>query len=146
MSSLFSAMDVSASVLTAQRKRLELLVRNIANSQTTRTPEGGPFRRKDVVFSSEPMGSFEEILGESNTLEGVKIDRLVTDNRPPLRRYEPGHPDADEEGYVAYPNINPLEEMANLLNATRSFESNVRAFQALKEMVQRSIEIGGGPS
>lgn len=145
MSGLYSAMDVSASALTAQRKRLELLVRNIANAQTTRTPEGGPFRRKDLVFVAEPLRPFEEILAEvesGDTLEGVRVARVVTDTKPPEMRHEPGHPDANEEGYVAYPNINPMEEMANLLNATRSFEANVRAFQAIKELVQRSIEIG----
>ena len=146
MGELYSAMDVSASVLTAQRKRLEILVRNIANAQTTRTAEGGPYRRKDVVFVTRPMRSFGEFLlevGEGmDVLEGVEIDRVVTDTSPPLMRYEPGHPDANEEGYVAYPNINPLEEMANLLSATRSFEANVRAFEAIKELVRRSIELG----
>lgn len=146
MGELYSAMDVSASALTSQRKRLEMLVRNIANAQTTRTAEGGPYRRKDVVFVTRPMRSFGEFLlevGEDmDVLEGVEIDRVVTDTSPPLMRYEPGHPDANEEGYVAYPNINPLEEMANLLSATRSFEANVKAFEAIKELVRRSIELG----
>lgn len=145
MSGLFSAMDVSASAMTAQRRRLELLVANLANSQTTRTPEGGPFKRQDVVFASRPMQSFDEILleiGTDEALEGVEVQRIVTDQSDPVLRHQPGHPDADENGYVAYPNINPLQEMANLMASVRSFQSNVRAFEALKEIVQRSLEIG----
>lgn len=144
MGGLFSSMDVSASALTAQRRRLELLVTNLANAQTTRTEDGGPYRRKDVVFRSEPERPFLDYLLETDAghLEGVRVDRIVTDDRPPVMRHEPGHPDADEQGYVAYPNINPLEEMANLMSATRSFEANVRAFEAIKNLVQRSIELG----
>lgn len=146
MSGIFSAMDVSASALTAQRRRLELLVTNMANAQTTRTPEGGPYRRKDVVFASEPVRPFWQVLmeiGENESLsEGVTVREVVTDNSPPVLKYEPGHPDANAEGYVAYPNVNPLEEMANLLSATRSFEANVRAFEAVKEVIRRSIDLG----
>lgn len=146
MSGLFSAMEVSSSALMAQRRRLELLVSNLANAQTTRTQEGGPYRRKDVVFVSEPQKKFWDVLLETEDgqelLEGVRIARVVTDPAPPVLRYAPNHPDADDRGYVAYPNINPLEEMANLVAATRSFEANVRAFEAIKKIVQRSIELG----
>lgn len=146
MSGLFSAMDVSASALTAQRRRLELLVTNLANAQTTRTPEGGPYRRKDVVFASKPVQSFRDILMEQSepALEGVEVQQVVTDPRPPVMVYEPGNPDANAQGYVAYPNINPVEEMANLIDSSRSFEANVRAFEALKAMIQRSIDLGRG--
>lgn len=145
MSGIFTAMDASASALTAQRRRLELLVTNIANAQTTRTEEGGPYRRKDVVFVSKAMQPFHEILAELTSepeVEGVEIREVITDSRPPVLRYEPSHPDADPQGYVAYPNINPLEEMANFMAASRSYEANVRAFQAIKELVQRSLELG----
>lgn len=146
MSDSFSAFDVASSAMRAQRRRMELLITNMANSQTTRTPEGGPYQRKDVIFRSRPFQSFEEIFLEltdgAPTLEGVDVSRVVVSDDEPILRLEPGHPDADENGYVAYPDINPLEEMANLVSATRSFEASVRAFEAVKELVQRSIEIG----
>ncbi len=144
MSGLFSAMDVSASALTAQRRRLELLVTNLANAQTTQTPEGGPYRRKDVVFESESAEPFWKLLAEvgDGKLEGVRVREVVTDDRPPVLVYEPGHPDADPQGYVAYPNVNPMEEMANFMAAKRSYEANIRAFESIKELVRRSLEIG----
>jgi len=144
MSGLFSAMDVSASALTAQRRRLELLVTNLANAQTTQTPEGGPYRRKDVVFESESAEPFWKVLAEvdDGDLEGVRVKEVVTDERPPVLVYEPGHPDADPQGYVAYPNVNPMEEMANFMAAKRSYEANIRAFESIRELVRRSLEIG----
>ena len=144
MSGLYSAMDVSASALTAQRRRLELLVTNLANSQTTQTPEGGPYRRKDVVFESQSAEPFWRVLAEAEdgNLEGVRVKEVVTDERPPVLVYEPGHPDADPQGYVAYPNVNPMEEMANFMAAKRSYEANIRAFESIKELVRRSLEIG----
>ncbi len=143
MSGLFSAMDVSASALTAQRRRLELLVTNLANAQTTKTPEGGPYRRKDVVFESQSVEPFWKVLSEAERepLEGVHIKEVVTDNRPPVLVYQPNHPDADPQGYVAFPNVNPMEEMANVMAARRSYEANVRAFEAIRELVRRSLEI-----
>ncbi len=146
MSGIFSALDVSASAMTANRRRMELLVTNIANAQTTRTPQGGPYQRKDVVFMSTPMPGFGEIfshlLEEKGILEGVRVSEVVVTEAEPILRYDPGHPDADARGFVAYPNINPIEEMANLMAATRTYEANVRAFQAVKEIVRRSIELG----
>lgn len=144
MSGLFSAMDVSASALTAQRRRLELLVTNLANAQTTQTPEGGPYRRKDVVFESQSVEPFWKVLSETQQeeLEGVRVKDVVTDDRPPVLVYQPNHPDADPEGYVAFPNISPMEEMANLMAARRSYEANVRAFEAIRDLVRRSLEIG----
>jgi flagellar basal-body rod protein FlgC len=130
--------------LTAQRRRLELLVANIANAQTTRTEKGGPYQRKDVVFQTKSVEPFWKVLAEmeEGSLEGVEVTEVVTDDSPPVLRYEPDHPDADQQGYVAYPNIRPLEEMANLMAATRSYEANVRAFEAVKELVRRSLELG----
>jgi len=146
MSDLFSALDVSASALTAQRQRMELLVTNMANTQTTRTPQGGPYQPKDVVFTSVPVREFRdifsEIFEEEGLLEGVQVSEIVVTAPEPILRYRPGHPDADANGYVAYPNINPLEEMANLIAATRSFEANIKAFEAVKSIVRRSIELG----
>ncbi len=137
-------MEVSASALTAQRRRLELLVTNLANSETTRTPEGGPYQRKDVVFAPKSVEPFWKVLAEaeSQTLEGVEVKEVVTDDRPPVMVYAPGHPDANEKGYVAYPNVNPLEEMAHFMAAKRSYEANVKAFEAIKELVRRSLEMG----
>ncbi|HSR70143.1 MAG TPA: flagellar basal body rod protein FlgC [Acidobacteriota bacterium] len=146
MSGLFSALDVSASALHANRRRMELLVTNIANSQTTRTAEGGPYRRKDVVFMSTPMQDFRNLylslLEEEPQLEGVRVSRVVVQEGEPQLRYQPNHPDANGQGFVAYPDINPIEEMANLMGATRSYEANIKAFEAVKEIVQRSIDLG----
>ena len=139
--SLFSALSVSASGMSAQRARTELLVENLANADTTRTPEGGPYRRKDVVF--EPT-TFEESLGIAmgNGVAGVAVSDFVEDPRPFERRYEPGHPDADSEGYVAYPNVSVMEEMANLVEGSRSYEANLAAIAIIKAMISRTLEIG----
>lgn len=139
--SLFSSLQVSASGMAAQRTRAELLVENMANSETTRTPEGGPYRRKDVVFSSEIQSSPFSAVFQSETGEGVTVSDVIQDNQPPEMRYMPGHPDADANGYVAFPNMNPAEEMVNLLNAQRSYEGNVSAMAAVKDMINHSIEI-----
>jgi len=142
--SLFSVLSVSASGMAAQRVRAELLVENLANAETTRTAEGGPYRRKDAVFSSEPVETpfsslFEQAAGSS--LEGVKVSDIVVDGREPERRYLPGHPDADRDGYVAFPRVNPAEDMVDLMNAARSYQANVAAMSAVKDMIQRSIDL-----
>jgi flagellar basal-body rod protein FlgC len=142
--SLFSTLSVSASGMDAQRQRAEILVENLANADTTRTAEGGPYRRKDVVFetssTSSPFSSvFQSALeGESN---GVAVGQVVTDTREPDLRYMPGHPDANKDGYVAYPRVNPAEDMVDLLGASRGFEANVAAMGAVKDMIQRSIDL-----
>jgi flagellar basal-body rod protein FlgC len=142
--SLFSVLSVSASGMSAQRTRAELLVQNIANSETTRTDEGGPYRRKDAVFSSDTVSSpfaseFEAQLGGS--LTGVKVSDVTVDNSPPERRYMPGHPDADADGYVAMPKVNPAEDMVDLMGANRSYQANVAAMSAIKDMIQHSIDL-----
>ncbi len=142
--SLFSVLSVSASGMAAQRARAELLTENLANAETTRTAEGGPYRRKDAVFSTEPVGtSFSSLLDEAagSSLEGVRVSDIVVDGREPERRYLPGHPDADQDGYVAFPRINPAEDMVDLMNATRSYQANVAAMSAVKDMIQRSIDL-----
>lgn len=142
--SLFTALSVSASGLTAQRARTELMVENLANSDTTRTPEGGPYRRKDAVFAAEPIASdfstmFDSELNTAGT--GVRVAQVMTDTRDPELRYMPGHPDANADGYVAYPRMNPAEDMVDLMGASRSYQANVAAINAVKDMLQRSLDL-----
>jgi flagellar basal-body rod protein FlgC len=139
--SLFSVLSVGASGMQAQRTRAELLVENLANAETTRTPEGGPYRRKDAVFESTTVSSpFSSIFeSQMNASGGVAVSQIVTDNSAPERRYIPGHPDADKDGYVAFPKMNPAEDMVDLMGASRSYQANVAALSAVKDMIQRSI-------
>jgi len=138
---LLSALDVNASGLTAQRKRVEISSANLANSQTTRTEDGGPYRRQQVVFQTT---SFEDSLGKAlgDGVQGVEVSEVVKDQTPFDRRYEPGHPDADGDGYVSYPNVNSMEEMANLMSASRTYEANIAAIAVVKSMINRTLEIG----
>jgi flagellar basal-body rod protein FlgC len=140
--SLFSALSVGASGMAAQRARAELLVENLANAETTRTPEGGPYRRKDVVFESAAVESpFASIFDVEMRAGGVAVAEVVTDAREPERRYLPGHPDADADGYVAFPRVKPAEDMVDLMGASRSYQANVAAIGAVKDMIQRSIDL-----
>ncbi|MGE5488625.1 MAG: flagellar basal body rod protein FlgC [bacterium] len=141
--SLFSTLSVSASGMAAQRTRAQLLVENLANAETTRTPEGGPYRRKDAVFASSAVETpFSSVLeAELGTGTGVMVSEVIEDTREPERRYLPGHPDADADGYVAFPRVNPAEDMVDLLGATRGYHANVAAMSAIKDMIQRSIEL-----
>jgi len=142
--SLFSSLVVSASGMAAQRTRAELLVENLANAETTRTPEGGPYRRKDVVFAEDPsVNSFSSELNSAlgGSAPGVSVSETIIDDREPDRRYLPGHPDADKDGYVAFPKINPAEDMVDLMGASRSYEANVAAISAVKDMIQKSLEL-----
>ena len=142
--SLLSALSVSASGMAAERTRAELLVENMANAETTRTPEGGPYRRKDVVFTTEQQVSpfsavFQREMGDYSN--GVAVAEIFEDTREPEKRYLPGHPDADASGYVAFPRMNPLDDMVDLLNTTRSYQANVSAMAAVKDMIQKSLEL-----
>lgn len=142
--SLFSAISVSASGMAAQRTRAELLVQNLANSETTRTPEGGPYRRRDAVFQSAPQTSpFSAIFQNEMTdgVNGVEVADVIEDQSEGEKRYQPGHPDADKDGYVAFPNVNPAEDMVDLLSAQRGYEGNVAAIAAVKDMIQHSIDL-----
>ncbi len=126
--SLFSVLSVSASGMAAQRTRAELLVQNLANSETTRTPEGGPYRREDAVFQSAPQTSpFSAVFQTemSSGVNGVEVSEVVQDSSEPEKRYMPGHPDADADGYVAFPNVKPAEDMVDLLSAQRGFQANL---------------------
>ena len=140
--SLFSAISVGASGMAAQRARAELLVENLANAETTRTPDGGPYRRKDAVFESTDVSSpFASIFDSQIQGTGVAVSAVVTDTSDPERRYMPGHPDADADGYVAFPHVNPAEDMVDLLGAARGYEANVAAISAVKDMIQRSLDL-----
>ena len=141
--SLFSVLSIGESGMTAQRTRAELLTENLANAETTRTPEGGPYRRKDAVFETAPATSpFSSVFNaQMQASGGVAVSEIVTDNSAPERRFMPGHPDADAEGYVAFPHINPAEDMVDLMGASRNYEANVAAIGAVKDMIQKSIDL-----
>ena len=128
--------DIAASGLAAQRTRVQLIAANIANSETTRTKEGGAYRRKDAVFAAKDMG-FDEVLRGA----GVQVAEVRASRDPFLTRYEPGHPDADANGLVSYPNVNPVEEMVNLTEASRAFEANVAVVRSAKAMAQSAMDI-----
>jgi flagellar basal-body rod protein FlgC len=142
--SLFDSISVSASGLTAQRQRAEVLVENIANADTTRTAGGGPYRRQDVVFESQSTSEpFSSVLQSQmdDQPKGVAISQIVTDQSEPERRYLPGHPDADKDGYVAFPKVNPAEDMVDLMGASRAYQANVSAISAVKDMISRSMDL-----
>ena len=141
---LLKALDISAMGLTAQRQRIEVISSNLANANTTRTVEGGPYRRKDLVFEAAPVNSsFSSAMNaELENQQGVEVVGIYQDESPLVRKYDPGHPDADAEGYVTFPNVSPIEEMVNLLSATRSFEANTQAISDIKEIAAKSVEIG----
>lgn len=139
--SLFSSLSVSASGMAAQRERAALLVENIANAETTRTPDGGPYRRKDAVFSSAPVASAFSSELDEQLQTGVTVSGISVDQRPPEKQYMPGHPDADADGYVSVPRMNPAEDMVDLTSANRSYQANVAAMSAVKDMIQKSIDL-----
>ena len=147
MGEFFSGFRVSGSGLSAQRTRLNSISSNIAHINTTQTPEGGPYKRKNVVFQSLPdTKNFGEILSSKHPgshIERVQVVDIIQDNGKPIMKYEPNHPDADPDtGLVAYPNINMMEEMTNMIQATRAYEANVSALEAAKDMALASLEIG----
>ncbi len=146
MSDFVTGFRISSSGMAAQRSRMNTISSNIANINTTRTPEGGAYRRKDVVLEAMPEArNFGEILGVNSPraeMQRVQVTDIISDRKAPLMKYEPDHPDANEEGYVAYPNINLMEEMTNMIQATRSYEANVQSLQASKDMAMSALEIG----
>ena len=144
--SFLSAIEISSSGMSAQRFRINIISSNLANAQTTRTSGGGPYRRREVIFGAlPPQATFEQVLrGRMDPGEPlhVKVLGVSVDNGPPVLKYDPSHPDANEEGYVAMPNIDPTEEMVNMMLANRSYQANVAAFNATKNMALRAMEIG----
>ncbi|HHX59576.1 MAG TPA: flagellar basal body rod protein FlgC [Epulopiscium sp.] len=144
--SFLSSIDISASGLTAQRLRLDVISQNIANVNTTRTEDGGPYRRKAVIFEEKKAQQpFSEVLSSSKQGQasgGVRVSRIEEDASPFVMNYDPGHPDANEEGYVAMPNVNIVSEMVNMISASRSYEANVTAMNAMKSMATKALEIG----
>ena len=146
MSDFLSGFRIAGSGMSAQRARLNSISSNIANINTTRTPEGGPYRRKDVIFESVPDAkSFSDIVSKqagNADFDQVQVSDIIYDRKAPLMKFEHNHPDANAEGYVAYPNVNLMEEMTNMVQATRSYEANVQAIQATKDMALSALEIG----
>jgi flagellar basal-body rod protein FlgC len=140
---ILDILKISASGLKAQRTRMEVIATNLANIQTTRSAEGGPYKKKEVVFTladvSETKG-FGRMLTEK--VEGVKVEEITESPKPFERVFDPGHPDADGDGYVTFPNVNLMEEMADMIAATRAYEANINAINATKEMFMKSLEIG----
>lgn len=139
--SLGSTIKIAASGLEAQRARLELIASNLANAQTTRTAEGGPYRRQLAVFAAKSVegGGFADALDQA--ARGAQIIDARSDPRPPVMRYEPGHPDANPEGYVAYPNIDPAEEMVDMLSAVRTYEANVNVVKTARQMNESALSM-----
>jgi flagellar basal-body rod protein FlgC len=153
--SFWNSLRIGASALSAQRLRLDVISNNIANAETTRTETGEPYKRQDVVFAPQSKSTFLpqflKVLGNRTSQSsnapsldaaGVKVASVITDETPGARIYDPTHPDADEEGYVDYPNVNLVVEMTNMLSATRSYEANLSVVDAAKRMAQRALEIG----
>ena len=140
----FTAMTVSSSALTAERTRINLISSNLANANSTRSADGGPYKRKDAVFAATPMTEpFEKMLNRAGRgLEKVDVTSIVEDSAPPRIQYDPSHPDADPLGYVALPNVNVIEEMADMISASRTYEANVTAAQAAKSMAMKTLELG----
>lgn len=141
---LFDSLDISASGLTAQRLRMDVISNNIANATTTRTPEGGPYRRERVIFQERRnMFSFKDILTRSIDVgKGVRVVAVEKDPAPFKLVYDPTHPDADQNGYVRMPNVNIVTEMVDMISAARSYEANVTAINTAKSMIAKAIEIG----
>jgi len=145
---LFRVLEISGSALLAERIRAEITAANLANAETTKTLNGGPYQRMNVVFGARPVpftgfnGMMLASLADLHA-EDVRVVSLAADNTPPVRRFEPGHPDADAHGYVSYPAINPAEEMVNLMGAARSYEMNASAVASTKNMIQSAIGILG---
>jgi len=134
-------MSASASALTAERSRIEVAVSNMANAESTRGVNGQPYRRRDVVLASNPVESFDDAMGRTGAV-GVKVADIVEDKAPFARRYDPAHPDADAEGFVAMPNVDVPEQMVDMLSATRAYQANLTAIGLIKDLISRAMELG----
>jgi flagellar basal-body rod protein FlgC len=143
MPTLNSAIAAGASALAAERMRIEVAVSNLANAESTRGPDGRPYRRRDVVLASAPVEAFDAALGRA-TSTGVRVAAVVEDQAPPRQRYEPGHPDADANGFVALPNVDPAEQMVDMLGAARAYQANLTAINLIRDLLQKALELGRG--
>ncbi len=141
MSTLAAAITASASALNAERTRIEVAVSNMANAESTRSTDGQPYRRRDVLLSADPVNTFDDALGQASAT-GVKVAGVVQDQAPFRRRYEPSHPDADAEGFVSLPNVDASEEMVDMLGAARAYQANLAAIGLIKDMVAKALELG----
>ncbi|SHO50704.1 flagellar basal body rod protein FlgC [Desulfopila aestuarii] len=141
---LFTTFKISGSALKANRIRLNTISSNLANVETTSTPEGGPYKKKSVYFESKPV-SFKEHLDSNlrNASQGVEVTKIIEDQEPPQKVFNPSHPDANEEGYVEMPNVSVLKEMVDMMSATRSYQANVTTIKSAKRMALKALEIGG---
>ncbi|QUH31434.1 flagellar basal body rod protein FlgC [Vallitalea guaymasensis] len=143
--SFFNSMNVSATGLTAQRLRMDIISQNLANVNTTKTKDGGPYKRKVLLFEEQKSNNFGSMLNDSidnYKASGVKVSKIIEDTKPLKRVYDPSHPEAGDDGYVLMPNVNTIEEMVNMISANRSYEANVTAMNATKSMAMKSLEIG----
>ena len=143
---IFAAIDASSTGISAQRARINILSGNLANINTTRTEGGGPYKRRDAIFSSEALdNNFNDMLDQriNDNVQGIRIDDVYVDEKEPKLVYNPTHPDADEKGFVRFPNINLMEELVNIMSASRAYEANVTALNASKSILVRALAIGG---
>lgn len=141
MSTLNTAVSVAASALSAERTRIEVAVSNIANAGSTQGADGKPYRRRDVVLTTDPVRSFDAALGTASAT-GVKVAAIVEDKTPARRVFDPSHPDADKEGFVELPNVNPAVEMVDMVGASRAYQANLTAINLIRDLVSRSLELG----
>ena len=141
MSTLSSAISASASALGAERTRIEAAVSNLANAESTQSQNGQPYRRRDVILSADPINSFDAAMGRS-TATGVKVARVVEDQSEFRRRYEPGHPDADADGFVSLPNVDASTEMVDMIGAARAYQANLAAIGIIRDLISRALELG----
>lgn len=142
MPTLSDIMDIAVGGMAAQRVRMATTASNLSNTETTRTPEGGPYRRRQPIFRAESLHPFADRLDRE--VRAVRVPRIVGDTREPVLHFDPGHPDANDEGFVARPNINPVSELADLMSASRSFEANLLIVRKAREMGQAAMQIGRG--
>lgn len=141
MPTLNTAVSVAASALAVERTRIEVAVSNLANAESSRGADGRPYRRRDVVLAADPVQSFDGALGRASAT-GVKVAGIVEDTAPQRRQYDPSHPDADQEGYVALPNVDPATEMVDMVGASRAYQANLTAINLIRDLVSRALELG----
>lgn len=138
---MFDVLAISSSGLRAQRNRLDVIATNLANVHTTRTEEGGPYKKKEIVFASDDVSGEKFNMLLQKKVEGVKVDAIEESGKSFEKIFDPGHPDADKEGYVTLPNVNVMEEMVDMMSATRSYEANINVISATKHMFMKALEI-----